>query len=77
MKIWRAFGRATVEPTEFIEIADGRPVVAWKITGEGNLSGLNLTLAGYAVATVGDGKLRGLAVYATRADALKAVGLAE
>ena len=65
------------EPEELIDVGDDRVVAVMHITGRAKSSGVATDMRYANVSTIRDGKIVRGREYATKAEALKAVGLAE
>jgi ketosteroid isomerase-like protein len=65
------------EPQEFIDAADDGVVVVARLVGKGKRSGIEVNRVWAYVWTVRGSKVKSMVGYANRAEALKAVGLAE
>jgi ketosteroid isomerase-like protein len=72
-----SFGDFHLEPQEFIRAGEGRFVCVTDTVGEGRRSGLLLSLTAYAVVTVEAGKIRRIAIYDDRQEALESAGVVE
>jgi ketosteroid isomerase-like protein len=74
---WReSIGNLHLQVTEFREQRD-RFFWAWTATGRGRTSGADVTMRGFGVGTVRNGRLLRLELYTVRGDALRAAGLRE
>jgi ketosteroid isomerase-like protein len=71
-----AFEELSVEPEEFIEVGD-RVVVPLRLGGRARHTGLEIEFRFVHVCTLRDRTLVRLDMYATKAEALEAVGIAE
>jgi hypothetical protein len=65
------------EPLELIEAPGGRVVALVRQSGQGRQSGVPIVIHFFELCTIQDGKVRKIEYFRHRADALKAVGLAE
>ena len=65
------------EPEELIPVGDDQVVVVHISSGRAKLSGIETELRYASVATVRDGKIVRVREYATKGEALKAVGVEE
>jgi ketosteroid isomerase-like protein len=82
---WRAFAQGRWEPWserrfEVAELIDAPPdnvVVVGRMRGRGRVSGVEVEANSTTLWTLGDGKVRRIKLYQTRAEALEAVGLVE
>jgi len=63
------------EPEELLDVGGDQVVAVIHITGRAKLSGLPTELRYASVSTIRDGKIVRVREYATKAEALKAVGL--
>ena len=75
--LWESFGDFHLEPQEFIPGRHGRFVCITETVGQGRRSGVQLSLTAYAVVTIEKGKIRRIADYPDRQEALEAAGLSE
>jgi ketosteroid isomerase-like protein len=75
---WQAtFDEITLEAEEVIEAPDDTAVAVIRVAGRAKLSGVRAELRHAVVFTLRDGKVIRGREYATRAEALEAVGLAD
>ncbi len=65
-----------VDPEEFTDAGD-KVLVAVRVAGRGKSSGVDVAMRNFHVCTLRDGKLVRLDVYASKDEALEAVGLQE
>jgi ketosteroid isomerase-like protein len=72
-----AMGAFRVEADETIDVDESRVLVVGRVCGEGRLSGIPVEVPTSSVYTLRSGKIVRLHAYATKAEALEAVGLRE
>jgi ketosteroid isomerase-like protein len=65
------------DPQEIIEVDEARVLVVNRVRGRGRGSGVAVDAIGAQLWTIAGGKVRGIKLYQSKADALEAAGLRE
>ena len=80
-KAWRSFLEAwdslSWDPEEIIDVDESRVIAVNHVRMRGRDSGVDVDAAGAQLWTIGDGKIRSLKLYQSKAEALEAAGLSE
>ena len=71
------FDNLTLTPQEFMEVDDERVMVVQRLSGRSKQTGIETRLAFHVVYTIRERRFVKVREYATRAEALEAVGLSE
>lgn len=75
VKFWEVFGAAEVHPAEFIEAPDGSLIVRIDWSAKGKQGGVRIAVSHYSTWTFRNARVLRIDQFASRGEALEAVGL--